>query len=148
MNITIVHTCLFLFMHVQACTYVHVRTQTYMPTHTNDPPSMLICIITTGSMVWWLMRITLGPGCPVCWLAIPGWGVGVCPCPCCSDWSAGWGWLSAVGLPLADIVTVVPKLTYIQAITIINEMACCIQTICWWFTIHIKVPPDIETFPQ
>lgn len=69
---------------------------------------MFICIITTGSMVWWLIRITLGPGCPPGWLAEPGWLPGVCPWPCWSDWPVDWGWPSA-GLPLADMLTVVPR---------------------------------------
>lgn len=74
-------------------------------------PSMFICIMTTGSMVWWVIRITRGPPCPCWWVAPFDWRGGVWPVACWSDWPAPWGdWCCpSVCLPLDVIVTVVPK---------------------------------------
>ncbi len=109
-------------------------------TYKRHPPSMFICIITTGSMVWWLIRMTLGPGCALCWLAGPGWLAGVGPWPCWSDWPVDWGWPSAACLPLADIVTVVPRFN------------CRMLKVNWHFLIrptstNYHYRPGISVFP-
>lgn len=91
-------------------------------------PSRFICIMTTGSMVWWVILITLGVPWPwpACWLA-PFGGGGGGAWPWSSDWllgCEGWAWPSLVCLLFEVMVTVEPRFTW--------KMTCFARLAVWY----------------